>query len=257
MSMIQCECPCVCCDTQVFLLPDGQAPREMHCPSCGRRLPVQHIQPFGEAEWLACPDPLTLLQYKPARATNRKLRLFVCACCRLVWDKLPDWGSRPAVEVAERFADGLATRAELTRAHRWALDVARPDGVPVPFPIAEAAAEATAPRPSAAKGLGALGWDSGHRRGGEGARLAGLLREVLGNPFRPLKVDPAWRAWNGGCVVRLAQRIYDERDFAALPVLADALEEAGCADADILRHCREPGPHARGCWALDLLLARE
>ena len=254
--MIQCECSCVCCDTQVFLLPDGQRPREMRCPSCGRPLPVQHIQPFGEAEWLACPDPLILVQYNTGRATNRKLRLFACAFCRLIWDQLPDWGSRAAVEVAELFADGLATEEELLHAHEGALAVARPTGVTVPFPIAEAAVQAAAPRPSVRSVIAPFGWNSGHRRSREGARLVALFREVLGNPFRPLNVDAAWRAWNGDCVATLARRVYDERDFAALPVLADALEEAGCADADILRHCREPGPHARGCWAVDALLGR-
>jgi hypothetical protein len=70
-------------------------------------------------------------------------------------------------------------------------------------------------------------------------------------------ITPAWVAWNEGTVVKLTQGIYDDRAFDRLPVLADALEEAGCTNAEILAHCREPGPHVRGCWALDLLLEKE
>ncbi|MBL8793522.1 MAG: hypothetical protein JNM56_06440 [Planctomycetia bacterium] len=80
------------------------------------------------------------------------------------------------------------------------------------------------------------------------------MREVCGNPFRPVKVDPAWLT---STVVLLAQAIYDERAFDRLPILADALEDAGCDHADILNHCRSEGPHVRGCWALDLVLGRK
>jgi hypothetical protein len=85
-------------------------------------------------------------------------------------------------------------------------------------------------------------------------RAAYLLREIFGNPLRPASVEPAWLAWNDRTVVKVARAIYDGGHFADLPVLADALEDAGCGDADLLRHCREHGVHARGCWALDLLL---
>jgi hypothetical protein len=84
-----------------------------------------------------------------------------------------------------------------------------------------------------------------------------LLRDVAGNPFRPVRVERAWLAWNGGLPAAMAAAIYDECRFADLPVLADALEEAGCDDAELLSHLRSPGPHARGCWALDLLLGKE
>ena len=95
-------------------------------------------------------------------------------------------------------------------------------------------------------------WDA------EQAAHAGLLRDLFGNPFRPpAAVDPAWLRWNGGTVPRLARSAYEERAFDRLPILADALEEAGCADPAILGHLRGPGPHARGCWAVDALLGRE
>lgn len=86
--------------------------------------------------------------------------------------------------------------------------------------------------------------------------MATLLREIVGNPFSPVTVDPAWRAWNGGTVIQLAQAIYNEGRFADLPILADALEETGCTEASILQHCRGKRPHARECWCCDLLLGR-
>src|SRR5262249_27242288 len=88
---------------------------------------------------------------------------------------------------------------------------------------------------------------------GERAGQAALLRCVLGNPFRRVAVDPAWRTWDGGTIPRLARAAYDDRGFDCLPVLADALEEAGCTDAAMLEHLRGPGPHVRGCWVVDAL----
>jgi hypothetical protein len=83
-----------------------------------------------------------------------------------------------------------------------------------------------------------------------------VLHELFGNPFRPVVLDPRCLAWNDRCVERVAHRIYDERRFTDLPILADALEDAGCDIADILAHCRGPGPHLRGCWVVDLLLGK-
>ena len=84
-----------------------------------------------------------------------------------------------------------------------------------------------------------------------------FLRDIFGNPFRPVTLDHAWLRWNDGAAVAIAQRIYDERRFQDLPILADALEEAGCTSGDILEHCRGPGPHVRGCWVVDLVLGKE
>jgi hypothetical protein len=85
----------------------------------------------------------------------------------------------------------------------------------------------------------------------------GLLREVVGNPFRSVSLDSTWRRWNDGCILKLAQTIYDERTFDRLPILADALEEAGGDNAEMLPHCRGAGPHVRGCWVVDLILGKE
>jgi len=89
------------------------------------------------------------------------------------------------------------------------------------------------------------------------AQFAKLWRDIFGPlPFRPVAVDPAWLAWNGGTVPAIACRVYAERAFHDLPILADALEDAGCANADILAHCRGGGEHVRGCWVVDLLLGK-
>jgi hypothetical protein len=81
-----------------------------------------------------------------------------------------------------------------------------------------------------------------------------LVRDILGNPFRPNTAAPAWLAWNGGTVPKLAQAIYHERVFDRLPLLADALQDAGCENEEILSHCRRRGEHVRGCWLIDILL---
>jgi hypothetical protein len=84
---------------------------------------------------------------------------------------------------------------------------------------------------------------------------AGLLRDVFGNPFRPVVVAPSWSSWNNGTAVAIARAVRDEGRWAELPILADALEEAGCTSAPLLTHLRNKGPHARGCWALEALLS--
>jgi hypothetical protein len=89
-----------------------------------------------------------------------------------------------------------------------------------------------------------------------GAYTCVLMREVFGNPFRPVADDPAWLTWNHGTVPAIARHIYDDRAFHELPKLADALEDAGCSDPDILAHCRGGGEHVRGCWVVDLLLGK-
>jgi hypothetical protein len=86
----------------------------------------------------------------------------------------------------------------------------------------------------------------------EGPRvIADMIREVVGNPFRPVAFDPDWRT---DTVVSLARGMYESRGFGGMPILADALQDAGCDHPDILAHCRGDGPHVRGCWVVDLVL---
>jgi hypothetical protein len=86
-----------------------------------------------------------------------------------------------------------------------------------------------------------------------GRLVADIMRDIVGNPFRTMTIDPAWLT---STVLTLAQGIYAERAFDRLPILADALQDAGCENADMLGHCRGPGPHVRGCWVVDLILGK-
>jgi hypothetical protein len=212
-----------------------------------------------EAEWLACNDPQKMLGFLEGRAGERKLRLFACACCRCLWPLLTDERSRRAVEVAERYADGEATRGDMDAA-RAAV------GATVWAPAAADTAAA------AARAAAGAAWDADWAATWDAA-WATLLRDIFGNPFRPMAVDQkqprmrkqprTWLSWEGGTAVRLAQAAYQHRHLPSghldpdrLAVLADALEEAGCSDPDLLGHLRGPGPHVRGCFPIDLVLGR-
>jgi hypothetical protein len=228
-----------------------------------------------EADWERCTGPQAMLAYLEARrdTDDRKLRLFAVACCRRIRMFLTDERSRTAVAVSERHADRLASEVEVEAALLAAREAA----------ARRQAVRGTRPGPRAwrTQGVAELAaWSACYslesypdyagavaRATEQVAELRGLasdaqpghwqchlLRHVFGNPFHPVTVESAWLRWNGGCVPKLARGIYAERRFRDLPVLADAAEEAGCDEPDILNHCRAPGAHVRGCWVLDLLL---
>jgi hypothetical protein len=215
-----------------------------------------------EAEWLSASDVKAMLAFVRQRTSARKRRLFAAACCRLIWPLLRDSRSRKAVEVAERFADGTATAEELFAAESAADEV--------DMALALDTAEGLAANAVYATTCNNVGWDIANataERAEEAAQRAGiridrvaLVRDVFGNPFRRIAVAPTVL---GPIVISLAQAAYEERALPSgflaperLGVLSDALEEAGCTDAELLSHLRSPGPHVRGCWALDLLLDR-
>jgi hypothetical protein len=235
-----------------------------------------------EAEWLASTDLDELwdgFRGPRDRASERKVRLFACACCRRIFTSSADARLIAVVETAARHADGRAGDDELATAQVDALDaryyrleaLAGAAGLAdserrAAFVAAAAAHLLTYPRD--ANGPGYRTWTTvmelcdltaarGPASAAEREVQAGLLRCVFGNPFRPAALDPAWLAWNDGAVAKMAGAIYEGRRFADLPILADALEDAGCDDADILAHCRSHREHVRGCWVIDLLLARE
>jgi hypothetical protein len=213
-----------------------------------------------EEEWPQCEEAALMLEFLKGKASDRKLRLFACGCCRAVWESLPLDRCRQAVELAERYADGLVLENELSRARELASNAAHghlqryrykltncdgpTDQEGRLLFVAEAAHLHT---PFL---IGRLRWLA---RDSELKSLSPwLLRCVFGNPFRPVSPGP----WITPAAVLVARDIYDRRDFSALPLLADLLEEAGCPEQSVLDHCRTPGEHTRGCWVVDLVLGK-
>lgn len=236
-----------------------------------------------EQDWLACDDPRRMLEFLIGhdqgnvwvetgyRVDERKLRLFACASARLKSD------------LSERNRNSIEQVEALEMAHYDYTQIDPLLGLSSP-----------------------LDWARHHAAKPEDRqKRTALVRDIFGNPFRPVaslrqhrvsfqgQTDlsyPSWLTWNDGLVRKLAQTIYDERAFERIPILADALEEAGCTNEDILRHCRgykrcvqcpenredgcpycpdgwvedwwlrTPSPtpplHVRGCWVVDLLLGK-
>lgn len=203
-----------------------------------------------ESEWQNACEPHAMLELLQTTGgpSDRKLRLLAVACSRRMWDWIDALG-RTAVDVAENLADGLAGPEEM-RAARLACQGAG----------GRAAWYAAATNPAIAARNAARSAQAGAASvllGSEADELlaqANLVREIFGDRFRRLSVDPSWLMPG---VVKLAQAIYEDRAFDRMPELAAALEEAGCADEDILGHCRGPGPHVRGCWVVDLILSKD
>jgi hypothetical protein len=222
-----------------------------------------------EADWLSCIDPQAMLSFVRdcGRLSERKARLFAVACCRRIWYLLTEERSRTGVEAAERYADGGAAAEELRVAYDDAFDPAaalaeRRDMSQDALRLAAWAAAGAAHPDELAEGValntvGAAGTED------ERHAQADLLRCLFGNPFRPPPpLAPSLLTSNGVVVRRLAEQTYEHRllpsghlDPQRLAVLADALEEAG-ADAELIAHIRDPGPHYRGCRAVDLVLER-
>jgi hypothetical protein len=214
-----------------------------------------------EQEWLDCADPDALLAFVFRAASERKLRLFAVACCRRLGPLLSKVG-RKAVAAAEAFAE---SRIGLDKLERANLHI-RGDWVHHRYGASHAVTAATerdlrqlltVPR-SVARALAEAAMDETGIicKWSELQTLAQLVRDVFGNPFRTVSFDPDWARWHEGLIPKLALGCYEDRDFDCLPVLADALEEAGCADRTILDHCRLPGPHVRGCVVVDLILGK-
>jgi hypothetical protein len=197
-----------------------------------------------EEEWLAATDPKPMLEFLKSKATDRRFRLFACACCRVRWLDM-ERRSQIAVEVAEAFADNAATDAERRLA---TVDAHRAKERSGRYDLAWAAASCSAR--VAYQGLKRVVLPSGvafHLQ-------KTLLFDIFGNPFHPITLNPSWLT---PTVLTLATGIYNERAFDRMPILADALQDAGCDSEEILNHCRQPGEHVRGCWAVDLLTGRE
>jgi len=225
-----------------------------------------------EAEWLSCTDPERMLAFLHGKVSDRKLRLFACACCRRVWALLTDERSQDAVVRSEQFADQQVTEEDLHAAMEAAyaaisqsdshqvyyakfsvlMDQGDRDSVgwqdtPGQYSVKARAFDNPCP----------VHFDSTAAAEEEAAQAC-LLRCIFGHLlFHLVTIHSAWLTWNNSTVPNLARSIYDDRRFSDMPILADALMDAGCDNQDLLRHCREPGEHVRGCWVLDLVLGRE
>ncbi|HZU37208.1 MAG TPA: hypothetical protein VFA18_14900 [Gemmataceae bacterium] len=246
-------------------------------PASGGEPPAQHegstVAAVTAAEWSMCTEPVAMLLALRdcGRASERKMRLYVAGCCREVWHLLPDERSRTAVEAAEQYADGLLSNGELERAfhatgeafrvlyrHRdfWPETTLRLRRQHHPQQLKYAAflaGFAAGPR---------AGDISTHLRVEKGApnwalpnppSRARLLRCIFRNPFHAAPVNPVWVTPSA---VALAREVYEDRAFSLLGDLADVLEPAGCSDLELLAHLRSPGPHMRGCFAVDTVLAK-
>jgi len=254
-----------------------------------------------EEVWLACTETRSMLRYLlglrpdelrvqaveafPAcRTSDRKLRLFACACYRRIRHLLPDRRAEAAVEVAERVADGFMPVQVLLEAEasirvpidnlegRWRASRGRERVALLPTHEALALGLITlwpqAPKAAyyassnayltaaAIANPGAASSDKKYSasRVAEERVQTDLLRDIFGHPFRPVTAEARWLT---STAAALAQAIYTERAFDRLPILADALEEAGCDEPAVLAHCRSGGPHVRGCWVVDLVLGQE
>jgi hypothetical protein len=215
---------------------------------------VQAEKTMTEAAWLSATDPEPMLHFLRGKASDRKLRLFAVACCRLVSDQIGDERFRQALDVAERFAEGEANEEERREA-----EAATRGAWNMPAEAAARGALTEDPFVAAAVAAHHAAWAApSSPRAMERTSQAALLRCLLGPlPFHLPLLEASWLFSSDRIAVKLARTIYSERAFHLLPILADALEDGGCADELILTHCRGPGPHARGCWLVDCLLGKE
>jgi hypothetical protein len=243
-----------------------------------------------EAEWLASDDPRAKLEFLRDKASERKLRLFACACCRRIDRLIIDPRGRDALAFAERHVEVGVVRRKGRPAIKRAVHRAWVEAYNKMFLFEDGnerakclissnavnAAGATidtdptfSAQYAAAFSSFAVAWEAQVASGAnpypdlqdsfkqpEQNQQAHLLRDVFGNPFCSASIAPPILVWDDGTVLKLAQAIYEEEAFDRLNILADALEEAGCADATILEHLRGPGPHIRGCWPVDLILGK-
>ncbi len=221
-----------------------------------------------EAEWERCRDLTKMMRVVDPRQFDRKLRLFAIACCRRVAGLVRDADAQSLLELTEKLAEGVAD-----------LETLRPVWLEVPFyPHAEgaikqaaaldcaswqasvdcyrrAAQDAEAATADAIAGEGrTVAQEKFERRGRERSTQFAILRDIVGNPFRHVAFN---REWHTSTAVAIAQGMYESREFSAMPILADALQDAGCDNDDILNHCRdEKLVHVRGCWVVDMILGK-
>jgi hypothetical protein len=216
-----------------------------------------------EDEWTGATRPEHLLDYLEGmkQLDKRKARLFGVACCRRIWHIMVDERSRRAVELGELRADGLVPWREVESYAPIAYQACRKGSshtAPAEYAAFSTTAKKIRPgyiswltRHAVVRDLNEPGYTAGHDR--EAIPELSLLYDIFGNPFRPVMFDPSWRT---STAVELARQMDESRGFDRMPILADALEDAGCDDPQVLAHCRGDGPHVRGCWVVDLVLGK-
>ncbi len=225
-----------------------------------------------EAQWCACENARELLRHvrtelkAPATPVGqRKLWLFGCAGCRLHWNELTDKRSRAGIEFAERIADGQEEPAKFVKMYLDAEEAAnrmfggtseQNAALNVRSLLCRRTADDAADAPGAMNTITTKAAGKHYQLWLDELRiLADLLRDIFGNPFRPVAFAPEWRT---DTAIALARTMYETREFSAMPILADALQDAGCDSDDILNHCRDAAQvHVRGCWVCDLVLGKE
>ncbi|MGF1583392.1 MAG: hypothetical protein ACFCD0_29070 [Gemmataceae bacterium] len=252
---------------------------------------------MDEDQWRRSCDPVPMTQYlcqhqqiHRTKAGQRKLHLLACSWCCRFWEHLPDW-AREKIVLLEQFYDGVVSREELAQAlvsaHAFHSDIsesfydARDDGDTwqslrkhelialiirslLEFEQLQVRIVEICERLIQLLDTVVLQQQSprsiNERRGvitSEREQMSHLVREIFGNPHSPAKLDPIWLRWNNETVRKMAEQISTSETFHQMPVLGDALEEAGCSDESILDHCRAATKHSKGCWVLDLLLGKE
>jgi hypothetical protein len=234
-----------------------------------------------EAEWMAGRNILKMLGCFFEHSTHRKNALFACACSRQVWNVMPRF-CREALLAVERYLEGQAAEEELVDSFagfqprsvdsemtgslqavnaieylgwRWSWGWRNQRPNPESYlhrPCMQPYETSQVARSVAESLAKSIPWDTARKS------QIPLLYELMGNPYRP--VEPCTldvMAWNGGTVPKVAETIYRDRDFESMPILADALEDAGYTDSTILEHLRLSTTHQLGCWALDYLLGKK
>jgi hypothetical protein len=211
-----------------------------------------------EQEWLATTEPRPMLDFLMGKFCDRKWRLLGCACCRHVGDKLTDPRCEGIIDRAEAFADAKTNRERaaihevrrlangLLAEHAGSHSIQAVRSLLLPSAVRAASSAA-----AYAVSVGSYGYHPRKRE--QRSAQVPFIRDIFGNPFRPVSLDPSWLT---STVLALAESIYADRAFDRLPILADALQDAGCENTDVLDHCRGPGPHVRGCWVVDILTDR-
>jgi hypothetical protein len=218
--------------------------------------------------WAACDtDSECAIANFRRRGTDRKWRLFAVACCRRIEHLLQDKRLRRAIDVAEEHADGTVADAALIKANKAAeevydeIDARRKSKSRDSLRCTAAAVTWCCALPYKNRVVEVschAAFQVRHAIGKANSDIyeqAWLLQDVFGGKKPTVKLDPTWLT---STVVALARGIYAERAFERMPILADALQEAGCANKRILEHCRDAKqPHVRGCWVIDLILGKK